>query len=274
MKQETKLKPNRNISGFIFPITSYLVLGVTSVLYGIAAGLDAMAVCILIIAGISTIEYVKTGNHYGFIAIVYMLVLAAFLFELEPAQTGFKKFYLSDIGKILLIGVMFMMLCLAYLMITKKLKWRGREIMEIAAKDAVLSDDSYTERPRPVGKADYRKGELLEFVKFLSSNQIALAQIETEQVLLLPVKMGREYNMMLNPNIDYTKKTWVAFDFEGNVSSYISRQDYLDYKENLSLDMLSKSLGELYIEFFELYQKGEKSRVIDILNEIKVGVFS
>ena len=111
MKQEKKLKPNRNIAGFIFPITSYLVLGVTSVLYGLAAGLDAMAVCILLIAGISVIEYVKTGNNYGLVAVVYLLVVSALLFELEPAQTGRKIFYLSDIGKILLIGFMFMLLC-------------------------------------------------------------------------------------------------------------------------------------------------------------------
>jgi len=31
---------------------------------------------------------------------------------------------------------------------------------------------------------------------------------------------------------------WVAFDFDGNVSAHVSREDYLDYREELSLDAL------------------------------------
>lgn len=274
MNYERKLKPNTSVTGLVIPIVSFLIFGITSVLYGIATGLDTLSGFVLIIALISTITYLKTNNKFILISVLYLLVFSAFLFKLEPADMGPRKFALDELGKILLIGTIFLWICLVYLLSTKKFKWRGREIMELAAREAELSNDSYTERPRPVGKAEYRKGELLEFANFLSSNHIAFIYIETEQILFLPVKMGKEYNYLFNPKINFTKLTWIAFDFEGNVSSHISRADYLDYKENLSLDMVSKSLGELYMEFLELFQKGEKSRIVDILNEVKIGIFS
>ena len=274
MIYERKLKSNKSIAGFFIPIGAFLVLGIISVLYGLSAGLDAMGGYMLIVTMITFISYLKTKNKFILISVLYIFLFSILLFKLEPATMGPRKFALDEFGKLLLIFIMFLWICLMYSLFTKKFKWRGREIMELAARNAEPSDDSYTERPRPVGKAEYRKGELLEFADFLSSNHIALTYLETEQILFLPVKMGKEYNYLFNPNMNFTEQTWVAFDFDGNVTSHISRADYLDYKENLSHDILLKTLGELYIEFFELYQKGEKSRVIDKLNEEKIGIFS
>ena len=97
---------------------------------------------------------------------------------------------------------------------------------------------------------------------------------EMERILLVPVKMGDEFSHLFSSNINYWNKTWIAFDFDGNISSHISKKDYLDYKKNLDFDGLCESLGKLFVEFFQYMQKDEEIRIIDKLNEVKVGYFS
>ena len=72
-----------------------------------------------------------------------------------------------------------------------------------------------------------------------------------DRVILLPIKMGNEFRHLFGSNIKYWDNTWVAFDYNGEVSAYISKRDYLDYKENLSCSQLCKSLGEVFIDFHE-----------------------
>ena len=87
--------------------------------------------------------------------------------------------------------------------------------------------------------------------KRVTENLISMTHIESERVLFIPVKMGDEYAHLFNHNFRYSKESWAAFDYDGNVSVHISKKDYLDFKENLSFDQLCKSFGNLYIEFFE-----------------------
>ena len=61
-----------------------------------------------------------------------------------------------------------------YLLITKKAKWRGREIMELAALPVDVGEDAFTGRPRPVGKVETSKKELQTFAEFLKRNLIAM----------------------------------------------------------------------------------------------------
>ncbi|RLD80317.1 MAG: hypothetical protein DRJ10_07600 [Bacteroidetes bacterium] len=69
------------------------------------------------------------------------------------------------------------------------------------------------------------------------------------------------------------EKSWVAFSFDGNVSVNISKEDYLDYKEDLAFDQLCKPLSEVMIEFIQLNVKGEQVRIIDKMNNLKINIF-
>jgi hypothetical protein len=54
----------------------------------------------------------------------------------------------------------------------------------------------------------------------------------------------------------------------------MSKKDYLDFKEELSFDQLCDNLGKLFISFMEYYKKGETQRILDRLNELKLGLMS
>ncbi len=72
----------------------------------------------------------------------------------------------------------------------------------------------------------------------------------------------------------YTDRTWIAFDFDGNVTVNISQSDYLLYQEDLSFDQLCTSMGNIFIEFLELFSTGKAVRIIDRLNAMPVNIFS
>lgn len=73
---------------------------------------------------------------------------------------------------------------------------------------------------------------------------------------------------------DYKDQTWVAFDFDGNVSAQISREDYLDYREELSLDELCDSIGRLFIDMLEQFKGGEGGQILDRLNSLGISPVS
>jgi hypothetical protein len=163
---------------------------------------------------------------------------------------------------------------LAFMLFTKRIKWRGREIFELAAAPVEDTENGFTERPLAAGTLEYSKRQLLSFADFLRSHLIAMEYAEEDGIFFTPVLMGREYGYLFNFARDYRKDTWVRFDYEGNVTVNISKRDYLQYDEDLSFDQLCDSMGALFIEFFELYRKGKGMKVIDRLNNVGLGPFS
>lgn len=146
--------------------------------------------------------------------------------------------------------------------------------MELTAIDVIEGDSSYTDRPRPVGRVTGSRSDIVEFAKYLRRNLIFMTTVESDRVILVPVKMGQDFKILYSSSIDRVENTRVAIDFEGNVTVQISKRDYLDYRDNLSFHHLCESLGNLVIDFYEQYFNHEEVRIIDKINSIKVGYFS
>ena len=160
-------------------------------------------------------------------------------------------------------------------MATKKAKWRGRELMEIAALPVDVGEDAFTGRPRPVGVVDAGKKELLDFAEFLKRNLITFPYIEENRIVLMPMKEGWEGDVYIfRAPKSYTDRTWIAFDFDGKVTVNISQSDYLTYQEDLFFDQLCASRGNVFIDFLELFSVGKVVRIIDRLNAMPVNIFS
>ena len=72
----------------------------------------------------------------------------------------------------------------------------------------------------------------------------------------------------------YVDRTWIAFDYDGNVTVNIAQSDYLNYQEDLSFDQLCTSLGNVFIDFLDLFSNGKGVRIIDQLNAMPTNIFS
>ena len=72
---------------------------------------------------------------------------------------------------------------------------------------------------------------------------------------------------------DFSKFSYIAFDFNGDIFVNVGKNDYLKYKDQLTFDQLCESLGQLFIEFLELFKKGEGVRIIDRMNGLQLSPF-
>jgi hypothetical protein len=101
-----------------------------------------------------------------------------------------------------------------------------------------------------------------------------MSYVEADRVVFMPIKMGAEFGPVYGWGYDYRKRTWITFDFGGNISVRISEEDYLDYRDRLSFDQLCDSLGRLFMDFFESFRCGDGLRVIERMDALRVPIFS
>ncbi len=269
-----KLKPDRDITGLLPAIFAILASGLVAEIIGLEEAIRVLGGISLVYSIFAFIAVYRTRNIGYVFSTAYLFFMTFYLFTLRVDSNAAKNIIQTPASKFFLILTLYTLICLLFMLLTKKLKWRGREILELTAVEIYESPDTYTDRPRPVMKLEYTRDEIENFAEYLKRNLIAMPYFEQERILLVPVKMGKEYYHLFNSNINYWNKTWVSFDFDGTVSSHISKADYLDFKKNLAFDPLCESLGKLFVEFFEYMNKDEEIRIIDKLNEARVGIFS
>ena len=273
MSANRKLKPDRNITGALPPLSMLIVFGVVSLAFGLSAGLLSLAILLWVMALFYGYAFLRTRN-------VAQIVVSAdeiyFGFMILIFDTRFftDSAMRVEYGLAYAFGLLFFGFVLAYLAFTRRLKWRGREIFELAAASVNEAGNGYTPRPKPVGKVNYSPEQIHAFARFAASNLIALPYITSSSITLVPVKMGDEFGRLLGLSGDYHDATWINFDDDGEVTVHIAQKDYLDYREALTFDPLCTSLGQVFIDFLEMHNKGESVRVIDRLDDLKIAFFS
>lgn len=265
-----KLKPDRSITGLIPAISALIIMALIGIFFGRKAAFTFLAIVFWGFSLYSFIGFLRTSNAYFMIPALYQFFAGFVVYEWEPKIRGGTPTFMAFavlLTIIFLVGVI-------YLVITKKIKWRGREVLEIAAASVEETGNGYTSRPLPAGKVEFSQQEIMEFAHFARRNLIAVSYVGKDRVIFVPVMMGREYGFILGLKSDYTDETWVSFDFDGNVTVNISHRDYLEFIEALSFDQLCTSLGNLFVDFVQTYHNGEGVRIIDRMDAVRVGVFS
>ena len=267
-----KLKQDFNITGFIPAMICLLIGAVIWVLIGPKVALLSVAVFFVLYAGFSFWIFLRTRNLSYLAASLYQLLAGLFI----VTRPKYPLLLSPDPEFAGMVVILFLSatVWLLYLYFTKKAKWKGREVFELASMAIGPETDGFTERPRPAGTVSYTKDELMGFAAYLSSNLVAMPYYEENQVVFVPVKMDDEFNYLFNSEKFRQNRSWITFDFHGNITVNISRKDYLEYKEELSFDQLCENLGKLFIQFMEYYHKGEAERIIYRLNELGLGLIS
>lgn len=273
MSLERKLKPDRSITGVIIPFSIVPIFGLASLIFDLHAGLITLAVWMFVYSLFYLYVFVRTRN-------IAQLVICAegaffgFMFLVFEPNFGTNVVGGLEFRAAYISGVVFFGLVLVSLALTRRLKWRGREIFELAGESVDETGNGYTSRPLPVGKVEYSPQQMRTFSRFCARHLIALPYNTSKNITLVPIKMGEEFGRLLGMSGDYRDATWVNFDVDGEVSVHIAQKDYLDYREALVFDQLCTSLGQVFIDFFEQYNKGEGIRVIDRMDDLKLSILS
>jgi len=260
-----KLKPASIVAALGPAVVVLVLLAVIWTTWGVSAAYTFFGLVFLFFAGLSFANFALTKNP-GYIIVALFQTCAAFAFGGRHSALFFISHRFTKTAAALLV---FFLAATMYLWFTKRLKWRIRELLELAAAPVSETTNGFTPRPRPLGKVEYSKFELMEFAAFALRNHIAIPYHESDRVVLVPADWTQGFMRLYGLRRDYARATWVAFDFDGRVTVNIAHEDYLKYKDSFSFDHLCQSLGSLFVEFFELFRKGEAVRIVDKMNAVR-----
>lgn len=271
MFESSKLRSSATITGIAQPVIALIIYAIIWALYGITWALVGLGVIFGIYAILSLAYLFRTGNLWFSATFIYQVTVM--LGTLLAPRIGLYAIP-KDNFKPLVLLVVVELAVMVYIMVNKKLKWRGWEVLEMAARNVNEATNGFTDRPRPLGKISCTKSELSGFSDFLKNKLIAFPIEENDRFIIIPITMGDDYRIPLGFSKDYSEDTRIEIGLDGNVSAQIAKKDYLKYKEALAFDQLVESLGQLFISFFEQYQKGEEIRIMYEIEKIKTHPFN
>jgi hypothetical protein len=269
MSSTNKLGADRSITGLIPAIITLISIALVWVLLGREAAFLWTTFAFGVFAAFAFVAWWRTRS-LGYLASLCYLLACTLLLAVKTQIIPGGREIAPGFVILLMVSIVF----LVFMLITKQAKWRGRDILELAAQPVEDVAEGFSGRPRPVGKIEATREEILEFAHFARRKLIAMTYQEADRVVFALVKMGSEFGFLFKPDKGYENETWIAFENDGNVTVNISRADYLNYLDDLDFDQLCRSLADVFIDFFQLHGRGHDSRIIDRMDAMKIGVFS
>lgn len=234
----------------------YFFLGLSAMFFFVAC---IQLLLVLIQLGL----YFRTRN----IAFLWMALafLVFFIFILNIALYGVDN--KSDSMRAMAAGVMTAGVVVLVFMLTRRVKWKTREIFELSALPVKGTADGFTERPLASGKIEGSPDEVAAFTRFISKNLIAIPHYEGERVIY---SLSSNYWKKVGVKRGYKDESWIAIDPDGQVHVFITRNDYQKFREEITFDQLCLSLGRLFAEFFHMFQRGDGVRIIQRFNDLRL----
>jgi hypothetical protein len=264
---ERKTKPQSILKVIWFPFVAFIIFFSLFGLTGPGPAFYSLGGIYFLASTLPFLIVQKTRNS-GYLAVALFQVFTGLVCISAPAVIENK----NEIGLIPIFIVMMYasMLVVAYQVFNRKLRWRGEEIFELAALPVEDTGDSFSARPRPAGQIPVSKTEMIRFVDFVTRNLIAFVFREDNRVVFVLSMPGNDLPYLLGLKKDYLEDTWVAVDYDGNITVNITEEDYLLFKMDLDFDQICQSLGNVFREFLELSKNGQENQIIDRMNALRL----
>lgn len=260
-----KLRSDRSFWMILLPFLALAGAALAGAFFGAPGAYSFLAAVFIAYSAYTFLTFIRTHNA-GFVVVALFQLTAGVVMALRlPATMDTRPPGLP----IFIVAMMTLFLVWTVILaVTKRIKWRGREVLELAAAAVEQTQNGYTGRPLALGKTGLDRRQILAFAEFARRHLLAATYVGDDRVALVPVREGHEPAFILGLKGDHTGETWVRFDFDGNVSANISQRDYLEYREALSFDKLCESLGNLFVEFVEMFGRGEGERIMGRLDSV------
>ena len=268
---ERKTKNRIEWNLLIFPLVFLGTFFGLATTVGFPIAFYVLGAMFILLSSMTFLTFWRTQNA-GFIPVALFQVFVGLVCISAPPAIEDRSN--PGLVPVFLVLMYVMMAASFYQILNRKLRWRGQEIFEMAAMPIEDTGNNYTPRPRPAGNTEVSRTEMIRFVDFVRTHMIAFAfREENRYVFVLPLPGNKDLPYILGIKKDYLGDTWVAIDFDGNVSVNISEDDYLIFKQDFNFDQLCESLGNVFIEFLELSKEGQEDRIIDRMNALRLNPF-
>jgi len=269
MQDTSKLGEDRDITGLVPAIVTLVSIAIVWLVFGAEVAFKWTFLAFSFFALMALIAYLRTRS-IGYMASTFYLLACSLVLGVKIGFIPGGKAVAPAFAILFMVSVIF----LVFMLLTRQVKWRGRDILEMAAQPVDDIVEGYTDRPNPAGRAEFTRREIMDFANFARRKQIAWTYVEPDRVVFVPVKMGDEYGYLFTRYRSYEGETWVAFENDGNVNVHISQADYVHFREDLDFDQLCRSLADVFIDFLVMHRKGQDTRIMDRLDAMKIWLFS
>lgn len=254
MKISTKLKPNISLIVF-YTVLIIIIIGNGILNHDNREAFTNVFLILYIVAGLmALISWLKTRDLYSFNFMLFcmlgILIFGGFL------ESKLLKLFFA-------ILMLFVLIFHFYLLSKGRNQWRARKILDLAAKPINETADGFTSRPYPAGETKFTKEQIKDFAKFMKKNTIAFPYFEKDKVSF--VLLDFDYRIYWPFKTNYSKMSYVSFDYSGKVSVNIAKTDYKKYREELTFDQLCESMGNLFKTFLSLYQQDKEKEISEII---------
>lgn len=267
---ERKTKKQNIIKTIWFPILVFVIFLIVFSLFGTGPAFYTLGGIYFLASIFPSMTFLKTRNN-GYLAVALFQVFVGLVCISAPPAIENRH----DVGLVPIFLVMMyaLLMVVAYQAFNRKLRWRGEEVFELAALPVEDIGNSFTARPRPAGNVPVSKTEMIRFVDFISKNLVAFPFKEDNRVVFVLTLPGNDLPYIFGIKKDYLEDTWVAVDYNGNITVNITEKDYLLFKTDLDFDQICQSLGNVFGEFLELSKTGKESQIIDRMNALRLNPF-
>ena len=151
-----KLKPPafnyETIVGIVFAVIFLFLL----VFFSLYVVFGFMSLFFLVYTVLLFIVFIRTLN-VGYLVLTITMLLDG-LFSASVAYLGMGGDEM--ITRILAFSIIIPSIVLVIMIFNRKMKWRSREMLELAALPVKETSNGFTNRPLPLGKADFTKDEI------------------------------------------------------------------------------------------------------------------
>ena len=255
---ERKVKP---AGATLLWVTATIVLALAAIRFvfdeagfRIAIGLLMSAMCLLHIVIVARIR-----NPVYLIPLLFYLLGALTFLSRDTEPVNLVPFFAA--------GALLAYILLLWALFTRRMKFRFRETLELAARPVEGSDDGFTTRPYPAGQAEYTRDELLRFARFMLKHMLAYPIVEDDRIVL--VVSENMLPRLFGLKRGYEDSTIVSFSFDGTISVRIAKKDYEMYREELTFDELCRSFAALFREFLDLHRRDSAKRILRRLDGLE-----
>jgi len=208
---------------------------------------------------VSMLLFIRTFNFGYVIKVLLFLFLTTFILLLFLNSSVIYLFFSGII-------VLTFLILLIFLISNRYFKWKTTDLFELTAMPVKEVENGFTARPMHTGRIIFSWDELINFSSFISRNLISVVYYEKDKVVF---GLNHSKYKLMTFSKDYSMDSWVAIDRTGNVNVHITKSDYNMFKDAYAFDQLCDTLGNVYADFFRLFQQGKKTEILKKLNNAR-----
>jgi len=130
-------------------------------------------------------------------------------------------------------------------------------LFKLSARPIMDEGNGFTGRPFNMGKHSLEKNELYGLSAYLESKNICVASFPGNGVKFI-------FSMGISPYLKSRREelSHVFFGSNGDLSVFISKHDYNQYRKQYTFDQLCEMLGKTFIRFGDYHMSNNEKRIL------------